>query len=201
VITNFVDVNAFQPQDSRQLLDGNRTKILVVGRINPQKNILTFLEALNSLAKERDDFEVNWYGRPSGSNDYFNQCQDKIRALELSDIFKFHEPEKDIVNVYNNSDVFCLPSIYEGFPNVVCEAMSCGLPIICSDVCDNASIVDNRQNGYLFDPNNINDIKQKIVDYLDLSVDDKQKLAKKSRELALQRFSNDEFVKKYENLF
>lgn len=201
VITNFVDVNAFQPIGPKPLLDGNRTKILVVGRINPQKNILTFLDALNSLAKERDDFEVNWYGRPSGSNDYFNQCQDKIRALELSDIFKFHEPEKDIVNVYNNSDVFCLPSIYEGFPNVVCEAMSCGLPIICSDVCDNASIVDNRQNGYLFDPNDINDIKQKIIAYLDLSVEDKQKLAKKSRELALQRFSNDEFVKKYENLF
>ena len=72
-----------------------------------------------------------------------------IEQYGLEDTFVFHEPCSNIFEKYQESDIFVLPSINEGFPNVLCEAMSCGLPILGTDVCDNSSIVRHEENGYL----------------------------------------------------
>ena len=52
-------------------------------------------------------------------------------------------------------DAFCLPSFKEGYPNVIVEAMSCELPVLCSKICENPVIVEDNINGFLFDPHNI----------------------------------------------
>ncbi len=57
-----------------------------------------------------------------------------------------------------------MPSYFEGLPNAACEAISCGLPLIISDVCDNKILVD-KLNGYLFDPYNPKDIAKKIISF------------------------------------
>lgn len=197
VITNFVDTVAFFPDNS--VKSHNKLKLISVGRINEQKNVLLFIDAIMLSIQKGLKVEVDWYGRYE-SLDYFNSCLQRISEHNLSEIFKFFEPTTDIAKKYAQADVFCLPSIFEGTPNVVCEAMACGLPIICSDVCDNSQIIEDGVNGYLFDPLDSNSIAigiEKVVARMSV---DRVQMGLESRRIAEEKFSQALFIKRYKGI-
>lgn len=198
VITNFVDIDKFVPEYI--IKKENFYSILVVGRISRQKNVLNFVKAVKLLRDERNDFRVDWYGTYLYNEDYYEEIIRTVSQLNLNNMLFFHEPAKNICEIYNQSDLFCLPSVFEGFPNVICEAMSCGLPIVCSNICDNPNIIEDGLNGYLFDPFDVVDIKNKICKFLDLQDNLKKSFSKRSREIAEGNFSAEEFLSKYEKL-
>lgn len=196
-ITNFVNTDLFVPVSKRQDTQG-QCRIVGVGRVCRQKNILYFISAIN-FVRQLYNISVVWYGRADG--EYMLKCKKHLKELGMNeDVFLFKEQTLDMTSVYQQSDVFCLPSIYEGFPNVICEAMSCGLPIICSNVCDNSAIVESDKNGFLFDPFDIDDMSQNIIKYLNLSPEDKNQMCKQNREKAVELFSQHLFLMKYENI-
>ena len=80
----------------------------------------------------------------------------------------------DVALLYQKVDLFCLPSIIEGFPNVICEAMASGLPVICSNVCDNPFIVKSQENGFLFKPEDPTDIADNLIKAISLSEREKE---------------------------
>lgn len=159
-ITNFVDTAKFCPPQHKKESDGT-INILSVGRIIPVKNILNYIRAIKFVIDSGCDIRATWVGA-NYDKDYFQQCEALIRELNLENRFVFKPQTENIVEEYQKADIFCLPSLYEGFPNVICEAMSCGLPVVCSNVCDNPYIVENGVNGFLFDPNSVMDIVCKI---------------------------------------
>jgi glycosyltransferase involved in cell wall biosynthesis len=197
VITNFVDTSAFIPDNS--VKSNNKLKLISVGRINEQKNVLLFIDAIMLSIQKGLKVEVDWYGRYE-SLDYFNTCLQRISENNLSEIFKFFEPTTDIAKKYAQADVFCLPSIFEGTPNVVCEAMACGLPIICSDVCDNSQIIEDGVNGYLFDPLDSNSIAVSIEKVVDKLLVDGVQMGLESRRIAEEKFSQTLFIKRYKEI-
>lgn len=197
-ITNFVDTTYFSPVTSERAVHDFMT-MLVVGRINEQKNVLSFLKAIKLVIGSGYRLHINWYGA-AFAEEYYQRCLSLRKELQLEDYIHFHKESKEIREVYRQADVFCLPSLYEGFPNVICEAMACGLPILCSDICDNASIVENGKNAFLFHPECPHDIAAKIMKYLNLPSDIKQKMAIYSRELALTKFSAHEFISQYKKV-
>ena len=75
--------------------------------------------------------------------------------------------------------------------------MSCGLPVICSNVCDNALLIENGKNGFMFDPNDVDDMASKIRIMLFFSIKKLQEMGSYSRRLAEEKFSKDSFVEKY----
>ena len=83
---------------------------------------------------------------------------------------------------------------------MLCEAMSCGKPVLCSCVCDNPSIAQDGKNGFLFNPRNIDDMVDTIKRYLDLTENEKTMMGKVSREIALDLFSKDKFIKRYKEI-
>lgn len=195
IISNFVDLDVFKPTDKKSR--SRRLRIMGAGRIEPQKNILLFIEAV-ALARQRGcDIRVDWYGRKSYD---YQKYERAIKFHHIEDFFFFQEPTQDIVNKYQQSDLFCLPSLFEGYPNVICEAMACGLPIICSDVCDNAMIVENMRNGFLFNPKDKETIVSAIQKYYYLNEAEKAQMGMRSREIALIKFSEEKFVKRYLSL-
>lgn len=194
-ITNFVDTSFFIPNSHKKENPQNITKVLVVARINEQKNVLRFIRAV-SLVYNKINLVVNWFG-DSASDDYRNRCYKEVCNLGLQTYINFFPADKNILKCYHESDVFCLPSIFEGFPNVLCEAMSCGLPILCSDICDNARIVRNEENAILFNPLSEVDIANAILKFSKLSQDKKWEMGKQSRMIALKDFSAEVFVEKY----
>jgi len=196
-ITNFTDTSFFTPKadaiQTKGLLD-----ILVAGRIDEQKNIPNFLLAMSILKKRRVSFHVKWFGNVQrGTENYYQEIIKQRDSLGLTDDVEFKGGTSDIRNEYRNCDIFCLPSLYEGFPNVLCEAMSCGKPVIASNVCDNPLIVEEGGNGFLFDPKNPNVIADCVEMVANMSLDKLKLFANRSRELAIEKLSEEAFVDKY----
>lgn len=196
-ITNFTDTEHFSVSDKIEQ-KSNKLKILVTARISKQKNIERFLKAIKEVSKNNKDIQVDWFGNTNyGEDDYAQKCIDLVSEYKLARIFTFHPATNNIREEYHKCDVFCLPSIFEGFPNVICEAMSCGKPILCSDVCDNSSIIEDKLNGFLFNPENVDDMVAKIQAMIDMPKDKFEKMGYESRRIAVELFSEEKFVNKY----
>ena len=191
-ITNFVDTDFFSPIEIER---SGTCKMLCVGRMTAQKNILRFLDAVKQLKEQGVALTIDWVG--NNRTEYAKECMAKLNELSVGDIIHFLGERKDIRAEYRSHDFLCLPSIYEGFPNVVCEAMSCGMPIVCSDVCDNHRIVVNEENGFLFDPLDVNSMVTAIKKFLSLDDETKQQIGRNNRERAIDLFAPSNFIKSY----
>ena len=198
VITNFVDTDYFSPGNESPR-DSEDLRMVCVGRVMQQKNILPFIQAFSKARADGVNISVDWYGQNLNDN-YYDECAAAIKELRLDDNFRFHAPSSNIVECYRNANVFCLPSIYEGFPNVLCEAMSCGLPILCGRVCDNPRIVEEGANGFLFDPYSIDDIVNGIKKIYNTSFQELKQIGINNRNKSLKMFSTDAFIDKYLHL-
>ena len=196
MIRNYLDLDIFCPS-LRPLPDNNR--VIVVGRVVEQKNPIRFIEAIAKVASKGFSFTVDWYGNPHPMS-FLADCNHKLKELGIERMFHFYPSTSNIVEKYHNASVFILPSIYEGFPNVLCEAMGCGLPVLASNVCDNGNILADGDNGFLFDPYNVDDISDKLIRFLSQSKDEKLRMGKRSRELAMELFSREKFIQAYMNL-
>lgn len=197
VITNFVDTDFFSPTEER-LFDTTICRMACVSRLAEQKNVLGFLDVVKRLKDENVPIRIDWYG--STNTNYGQQCMDKAKILGLDDMISFKGETNDIRSVYRQYDVMCLPSFYEGFPNVVCEAMSCGTPILCGNVCDNGYIVTNGVNGLLFNPKNVGDMTQKIKAFVIMTGEQRKAMSEANRQKALNLFSATAFINKYKEI-
>lgn len=198
-ITNFTDTDTFIPIDKKEA--SKSFTLLTVGRVAIQKNVLNYLKAIKTIHDKGYRVMVKWIGDISvGQENYYNQCISFVEQNHMHDYFYFEAAKPNIKNDYDKCDVFCLPSNYEGFPNVVCEAMACGKPVICSNVCDNPYIVEDGINGYLFDPSNVDDIMSKIELFLNLPESEKTAMCKNSRKIIVNKCSEATFVQNYINI-
>ena len=192
VITNFVDTDCFAPPVGKTY--NSPIRLIGVGRINDEKNIPLLINAISIVQRRGYSVKVDWYGK---RYPIYVSCSNLIKELNVDNLFEFHEPSHEIVKEYQTSDVFVLTSLYEGFSNVICEAMSCGLPIIASDVSDNGVLVKDGINGFVFPSNDKDKLAGCIIKYINLSEEQKLEMGKKSRERALSLFSSELFVEKY----
>ena len=195
VITNSVDTELFIPSELR--IDRDELHIIGVGRILKQKNIPMLIKAARAILDQGRLLHVDWFG---SRFDSFDECIQLIKQFKLEDVFEFHEPCYNIIEKYQESDLFVLPSIYEGFPNVLCEAMSCGLPVIATDVCDNGRIVRQNENGFLVPSCGLEQLVERIMQFIEMPLEQRSAMGEKSRKIALELFSRESFVKQYVKL-
>lgn len=193
-ISNFVDLTQFSyvKKKKRKI-----PEIAVAASIWSSKNTLGFVDAIKILVNRGFKFHVSWYGKSESDLDYFNLCQQKIVKYDLQSYIELKDKTKQIKQVYQNADFFCLPSFYEGTPNVICEAMSCGCPVICSSVCDNSIYVEDGDNGFLFDPHNPKSMAESIGRALLVTDYEYAYLSNQSRNRAERLLSEKTFLDKY----
>lgn len=193
-ISNFVDLTQFSyvKKKKRKI-----PEIAVAASIWSSKNTLGFVDAIKILVNRGFKFHVSWYGKSESNLDYFNLCQQKIVKYDLQSYIELKDKTKQIKQVYQNADFFCLPSFYEGTPNVICEAMSCGRPVICSAVCDNSVYVSEGENGFLFDPHNPESMAESIGRALLVTDNEYAYLSNQSRNRAERLLSEKTFLDKY----
>lgn len=147
VIPNGIDIGRFRPDPGARdtirqewgVMDGDFLFGLV-GRIDPVKDHITFLKAAALLLKERTDVRYVCVGSGTDS-DYLHEIKAIGEELGLGNRMIWAGSREDMPSVYNAFDVFTLCSLSEGFPNVVGEAMACGIPCVVTDVGDSAWVV------------------------------------------------------------
>ena len=216
VIANGVDLARFRPPDPRPARpppDGaERLRLLVLARVRPQKNPFALLEAVAIARRERPALavEVDWYGglaagdpgRGSGwarrprrrRADYRRRLQLAIAEQGLGDRFRLHEASHDVLPLYHAADAVCLPSLYEGTSNVICEAMACGTPVLAGRVSDTPRLVAEGRSGLLFDPRSPRDIAAAILRFAGEPPEARRRMGAEGRRTAEAMLSPDAFV-------
>ena len=146
VIPNGVDTEIFIPAQERR---PGPYRFLFVGRLNDQKNLALLLAAARRTSRlSKVAFRVTIIGDGPLSG----QLHTLSRTLDMEDLVDWHTwvPRANMPAHYGSADCLVNPSLYEGMPNAVLEAMACSLPVIASDVAGNADVVDHELTGLLF---------------------------------------------------
>jgi glycosyltransferase involved in cell wall biosynthesis len=168
VIHNAVSADFFEPAGELpdvKIKFGLGNYILYVSRIEPRKNHIMLLKAFVELKLWEKNFQLVLIGGraiPSVDfDDYLNSLSDKIRAtVYLIDSSYGNE----LKSFYRNCRLFVFPSIAEGFGIPPLEAVASNTPMICSK--STAMGEFKFLNDRMFDPTSLDDLKEKITEYL-----------------------------------
>lgn len=176
----------------------NDLKLIGIGRINPQKNIEVLIDAL-SIFSERNGWcpIVSWVGR-SDSIAYEEKIKNKLKQnAEVNKNWKWLGEKKNINILLSSHHAVVLPSLYEGLPNVICEAMLLGKIVLVSDVCDNSQLVGGGERGFLFNPTSPHSLVLCIESLVGSSEQFLSTMATRSREYAEDHLSLENMVDRY----
>lgn len=140
VLPNFVDTQLFRPMPK---MPKYKNRLLFIGRLHPQKNLLLLLESIQGTKITLDIIG----GGPLQAKlqDYAQRHKIRLNLLKP----KKHAALPTIINRYL---LFVLPSKYEGSPKSLLETMSCGLCCIASDIAPHREIIEQDKNGILTKP-------------------------------------------------
>lgn len=146
LIYNFFDQNAILTKAEEPFVfDGLQPRLLSVGRLTEPKQYPRFL---NVLARLQDDgFEFSWHVLGEGAQRL--EIEEKIRALQLEDRVYLHGVTDNPYKYMKNSDLFVLPSGWEGFPTVTVEAKVLGCPVLATDVAGIREQLRHGETGWI----------------------------------------------------
>jgi glycosyltransferase involved in cell wall biosynthesis len=158
VIPNYVDTEIFKPANRSVEIGYD---LIYIGRSGYQKNLMSLLESL-ALLKSRG-LQVRLILIGGCADDKSLKVFSDREGLSVT--FRSSIPNQELPTYLHMSSVFILPSIYEGHPKVLLEAMSCGLPCIGTEVEGIREILKHRETGYLCgtDPESIADAIKAIL--------------------------------------
>lgn len=131
-------------------LRGGRPVVLYAGRLRTRKAVAVLLEAFALLRREHPEATLVL----AGDGEQRPALETRARELGLADAVRFvgAQPRSAMPGWYASADVFCLPSIYEGFPLAILEAMAAGLPVVATAVAGVPEAVADGVTGRIVAP-------------------------------------------------
>jgi len=176
----------------------NKKYILSVGTIEPRKNFITLIKAFNLIKQKNTGFDYKLViaGRTGWKSEATYEEREKSPYRE-DILFTGRVPDRDLVQIYNQAELFVYPSLFEGFGLPPLEAMSCGLPVIASDSSSLKEVVGDA--GILLSPGNNIEIQKQILHVLE-NEEIKEELKRKSL-IRAKKFSWEETAQKTINLY
>lgn len=185
---------------------GERLRLVAVGRLGPEKNALNLIRGLILFHRECGYVpHVSWIGsRDAGraGKIYCRQVDELLKsAPEVELNWRWVGEERDIAGLLREHHAFIHPSLYEGLPNAVCEALAAGMPVLASNVCDHPRLVVDGERGFLFDPADPSSIAVAIKKLAAIGIDDWRRLSANARRYAVENLDVERMITEYENLF
>ncbi len=184
VIANGVDANHYQP--CKQTDNGTK-KILFVGRLSKQKGIQYLIDSIRILKEKRiNSFHLEIIG--DGPDKV--KLEEKVANGQLEEQISLSGwvDKKAIYKKYQEASIFAFPSLSEGMPNVILEAMASGLPILATRIAGNEELVREGENGYLVGVEDSQALADRLIKLLYES-DRLIEMGKRSREIAYEEYS------------
>ena len=168
--------------------------VISIGRLEQQKDFVTLIKAYSKVCKDYTDWKLKIFG-VGEMQEQLNKliidlgCEDKILLCGHT-----HTPFYEL----SKSKVFVLSTKYEGFPNVLCEAMEAGLPCIASDcVSGPRELIQNNENGWLFEIANVDELETLLRMCMSNDMSEVGAKAKKS----VERLHLDSNLKSWKDMF
>ena len=200
VIPNGVDINLYNPniqcsEIRKKYAPNNERLILCVGRVSRTKNQGELVKAIPDILKSNSNVNFLFVG-PIDEKDYFQEINNFIDHHNLNKkvFFLGNSSNEDMLKYYGASDIFVLPSFAEGFSLSILEALSCGKPLIVSNIKPNMELIENKDVGFTIDPQSKDDITMKVLMLLN-DENIAKEYGKKARKLAIEEYNWNKIAK------
>ncbi|HEY6193917.1 MAG TPA: RtcB family protein [Candidatus Eisenbacteria bacterium] len=193
-IGNGIDLSKFDP--ARREPAGARVVVTCVARFEPVKNHGQLLEAAAILARRGAPFEL-WL---VGEGPRRERCEAEARALGLAGVVRFLGYREDVPALLARTQIAVLPSVKEGIPRALIEAMAMGLPVVATRVKGNDEVVRHGEDGFLVPLGDVHALAATLA----VLVDDaalRERLGRNGRQRALDEFDESEIVRRLGELY
>lgn len=168
-IGNGIDLQSFSTYDkersvavARELGIAHQKVVGTVGRVSEQKNPVGFVSIARRVLQVRRDVVFVFIG--GGELLHYMRTQLKQEGFENKILFI--GPRDDVAEVMSHFDVFVLPSLWEGMPRSVLEAMALSKPVVVHDIGGIREVVENNKSGFIVPLNECNTFADKICHLL-----------------------------------
>ena len=203
-IPNAVNVQKFifsesQRASIRKELNLSESNYLIgmIGRYDPQKNQAGFIEAASVVHKNNPNTYFFIAGRGVDANN--KNLVELISKLELEKNVYLLGERDDVASLLSAADIFALPSYGEAFPISLCEAMSCSVACVASDVGDVKYILGNYK--YIIPPGSRIDLANSISEIISLGAVQRKDIGLELRKRVTQNFTIEAIAKIYANFY
>ncbi|WP_413391328.1 glycosyltransferase family 4 protein [Prochlorococcus marinus] len=172
----------------------NKVKFISVARFENQKDHYSLIKSFSKVSS--DDWELLLIG--DGPNKSY--IQEMVCKYNLQDKIYFLGRSSNVETYLNNSDVFILSSLWEGFPRSIIEAMRSSMPIIATDVGGCKESVIHSYNGYLYKRKNITELTR----YIQMFINNKNLISifgNNSFDLYKEKFTYETMYKNTKNIY
>jgi L-malate glycosyltransferase len=201
VIPNFVDTSLYIPNTNkcdslrRRIALNNETVLIHVSNFRPVKRVQDTVRILAEVRKSIDAKLVLVGDGPDRTD-----TERLVRELDMAQYVTFLGKQSALNEILSVADIFLLPSQSESFGLSALEAMSCGVPVIGSNVGGIPEVILHGENGYIAE---FGDVQRMAKYVVELSTNSKKKdsFSTKAREFVVQYFQTDTIVPQYEQLY
>lgn len=194
IIPNAVDTSRFKPA-----MECQENLVVWVGRFVPEKGLDYLIEAAKIVAREFKDVEFMLVG--------YGPLRGNFRKLAyhfglLNNVIRFAGPlgRDQVANILGKASVFVLPSLKEGLPLSLLEAMACGKPVIGSDVSGINDVIIHGENGILVPPRKPETLAHWILTLLN-DENLRKRLGQTARQRIVEKYSWNMVLNKLENIY
>jgi glycosyltransferase involved in cell wall biosynthesis len=192
VLPNAVNI----PAEMNRSFTNLPVKFLFVGRFAFNKGIGILLDAIMELNKE--GYENKMFFNLVGKGPLYDEFKSIYQAPNIH--FAGFADDNELSALYRSSDVFVLPTLFEGMPTVVLEAMCYSMPVIVTDVGATRELVD-ESNGFIIEKNSVDSLKKAMLKYFNMTAVERKSLADRSYLKVKDNFTWPVVAEKHKTIF
>ena len=192
-----INNGVFIPEENTNIFTNDQINITIVSRLVSHKNIEKIIKAISDLNSPLINLNI------IGDGPELNQLQKISLESNNKDNIIFHGKlnRDEIDHIFLNSDIYVQASNYEGLPHSLLEAMSYGIPVLCTPVGECKEILGNEDRGYILDlPVSKNNIKSKISQIIG-EKDIANKKGERGKDFINEKYNLTNSFNLYKNLF
>lgn len=179
-----IDVAGFLSRVKRQAND-SPAHLLCVGRLSQEKGHALLLEAVAALASQSHELRLHIVGDGPDRRWLENYAQEL--GISARVVFEGRVNSQRLTTLYAQTDVFVLPSLAEGIPMVLMEAMAMEIPCVAPRISGIPELIDHGVDGLLFAVADVDELCQEVRALLD-SAELRNRIGKKAREKVLREY-------------
>ncbi len=201
IIPNGINISRFAnlKKDSKliQELGFNESNFIIgnISRFDEQKNQKLILQAAYYLIRKYPQMRFVFVG----SGHYLQQMKDLARDSNIEDYVVFAGEQEDLLPYYSIFDLFVFPTLWEGMPYVLLEAMASRLPVICSRLPNLLEVIKPDHSAFVIDPMDMDDLFRK-VSALYQSKELREEIAQNAM-IESTQYDESEVIPKIENVY
>lgn len=188
--------------ENREYQEGQVIRIFSVGKYEERKNHKMLLQAVEELGK-KFSIKLTIAGECSTEfhKRYFKELCDEIEKKNMGDMVELFQNlnREQMAEHYKKTDVFIIPSTNEPASISQLEAMAYSVPVICSDKNGTACYVEEGKNGYLFQDNNLQSLKERILRLLE-NPEEVKSMGKESYRLIMEKYQFEQYYEKIQKI-